>query len=106
MPAQTFPLILKENEDFSEIEFFRDIYFQFQLYKLEATIHYDKEDFNKALVAINKDIEYMERFSAMDEGELIVDSYSFKSKILNKDSNKFLPSLKLFYLILEFGYYF
>ena len=78
------PLLLKENNDFSETEFFRDDYVQFQLYKLEATIQYEKGNYNEALVAINKDLDYMERFNGMDEGELIVDSYSFKSKILNK----------------------
>jgi len=77
------PLIFKEDEEFNEIEFFKNEYIAFQLFKLEATILYEQKNYSKALEAIDKDLEYSERFIGMDENEAIVDSYLLKSKILN-----------------------
>ena len=82
------PSILKEDKEFNEIEFFRDYYFEFKLYKLESTIHYEQGNYNEALEAIDKDIEYMEGVIETDDDESTVDRYLFKSKILSALTRK------------------
>lgn len=78
------PMIIRDDEEYDELKFFKENYYLFQLFKYEATIHFEQEKYNEALEAINKDIKYMERFVGMDENESIADSYKLKLKLLKK----------------------
>lgn len=78
------PMIIRNDKEYDEFKFFKENYFLFQLFKYEATIHFEQEKYNEALEAINKDIKYMERFVGMDENESIANSYILKLKLLKK----------------------
>jgi len=81
------PLIFKKDQDINEAEFYKENYYEFQIFKIQATIYYQQEKYKDGLKAINKNLEYLERYRDMDNEKVIPESFLLKSKILNHMDN-------------------
>jgi len=78
------PLIISKDQDVEETEFYKEHYYKFPLFKMQATIYYQQEKYIDSIEAINKNLEYLEKFKDEDYEKVIPESLLLKSKILDR----------------------